>query len=165
MTTTTLIITAFVLFIVGVLFLLFGKIKNPIYDLIGFFFDNTRVSIFICSNKIDMVRDLVIAQYEHVIEIIKTSDVSGTCAIYVCTKLHSMEAHEALAYFKKNRPTEFLHPEFYKDHTYSETSPSWWHPLTESDRKSLEPFRNSNNQRIKFLKHLIKQLKKETEIL
>lgn len=28
---------AFVLFVVGMLLLLFGKTKNPIYDLLGFF--------------------------------------------------------------------------------------------------------------------------------
>lgn len=112
-----------------------------------------------------MVRDLVIAQYEHVIQCIQEKGTSGLFGVHICIELFDLDAVEAVAYFRDNRPTELLHPEFYKDHTYHETKSSWWYPTCAADKAVLKPFAHANKQRIKFLRHLIKQLKKESEIL
>jgi len=111
-----------------------------------------------------MIHELVIAQYEEVIRLIQPKVGTSQTSQHICTYLVSMKADNALEYIRENRPSINKHSGFYNHPDFKQNghfSGSWWFPETEAAASSKYPYSASNKQRVQFLKHLIKQLKRE----
>lgn len=110
-----------------------------------------------------MIHEIVIAQYESVIKTIEDKP-NINISMHVCIILNSLVAESALKYFRDNHPEVDKHSKFYDHPDFRKNGSitlSWWYPQTEAANNTNCPFNNANKQRVLFLKHLIRQLKKE----
>ena len=78
---------------------------------------------------------------------------AGICEVIDSLRITNSETNKLRTYFKKNRPNYLQHKEFFEHDTFRE-SMFWW----TLNRAGME-------QRRLFIKHLIKQVKKDESLL